>query len=89
MYLDRHACANSIDSDQMLQRVGLIRTKLFIIHPAVFFSSDPVAEWLMVMTSNQEGQGSNLAGGILHLMTVRCFIGQSHSLSPLHGLDMT
>ena len=39
--------------------------------------------------SNHKVQGSNPAGGKIQLMTVRCFIAQSLSLSLFHCLNIT
>ena len=48
-----------------------------------------LAEWLALPTLDHEVPNSNPAGSGNQLLTVRCFIAQSLSLSSLHLLDMT
>ena len=47
-----------------------------------------MVQWLVLPASDYDILGSNPTGGGIQLMTVRCFIAQSLSLSSFHRLDM-
>ena len=53
------------------------------------FRSILVTEWLALPTEENEVPGLNPARGGIQLITVKCFIAQSLSLSHFHRLDMT
>ena len=47
-----------------------------------------MAKHLVLMTLDYNIPSSNPTRGVIDLMTVLCFMAWSHSLSPLHCLDM-
>ena len=55
----------------------------------LFHRSVQVVKWLALPTSDHAVPGLNPTGGGIQLMTLRCFIAQSLSLSPFHCLNMT